>query len=201
MSTFETLNQISVSDHIEHKGSLSYLSWAWAWQELKKVYPNANSKVYETPEGCIYWTDGRTAWVKTGVTIDGLEHIEYLPVMDNRNRSIPLDKITSMDVNTAIQRSITKAIARHGLGLYIYAGEDLPEAEQSKTQEENAEKAKLRIEAKINTISAACTARKTTARPNGYKPEDITCGRPLDDLSEDELDAVIDALHQKKWIA
>ena len=65
--------------------------------------------------------------MKTGVTIEGLEHIEYLPVMDFRNASIPADKVTSFDVNKAIQRSLTKAAARHGLGLYIYAGEDLPE--------------------------------------------------------------------------
>ena len=64
------------------------------------------------------------------VTIEGLEHIEYLPVMDFRNNSIPSDKVTSFDVNKAIQRSLTKACARHGLGLYIYAGEDLPEDEQ-----------------------------------------------------------------------
>ena len=69
----------------------------------------------------------RQDWVKTGVTIKGLEHIEYLPVMDYRNKSIPLDSVTSFDVNKAIQRSLTKACARHGLGLYIYAGEDLPE--------------------------------------------------------------------------
>ena len=87
--------------------------------------------MYETPDGCIYWTDGRTCWVKTGVTINGLEHIEYLPVMDFRNAAIPLEKVTSTDVNKAIQRSLTKACARHGLGLYIYAGEDLPESEQT----------------------------------------------------------------------
>jgi hypothetical protein len=65
--------------------------------------------------------------VKTGVTVNGIEHIEYLPVMDFRNKSIPLESVTSFDVNKTIQRSLTKAVARHGLGLYIYAGEDLPE--------------------------------------------------------------------------
>lgn len=65
--------------------------------------------------------------MKTGVTVNGVEHIEYLPVMDFKNRSIPLESVTSFDVNKAIQRSLTKAVARHGLGLYIYAGEDLPE--------------------------------------------------------------------------
>lgn len=129
-SVFETLNDINVNDHVEKKGKLSYLSWAWAWGITKKYYPEATYKIYETDSGMFYFTDGRTAWVKTGVTINGIENVEYLPVMDNYNRSIPLDKITSFNVNTAIQRSLTKAIARHGLGLYIYAGEDLPDAEQ-----------------------------------------------------------------------
>lgn len=126
-SIFKTLNEINVNEHTEKKNGLTYLSWAWAWAEVKKAYPDANYKIYETENGCFYFTDGKTCWVKTGVTINGLEHIEYLPVMDYNNRSIPLEKVTSFDVNKAIQRSLTKAAARHGLGLYIYAGEDLPE--------------------------------------------------------------------------
>lgn len=129
-NVFATLNAINVNDNTEKKNGLTYLSWAWAWAEVKKAYPEANYKVYETENGCIYWTDGRTCWVKTGVTINGLEHIEYLPVMDYKNQSIPVEKVTSFDVNKAIQRSLTKACARHGLGLYIYAGEDLPEQEK-----------------------------------------------------------------------
>lgn len=132
---FNELNAINVSDKIEKKNGLSYLSWAWAWGEIKKLHPTANYKIYEREDGCIYWTDGRTAWVKTGVTINDIEHIEYLPVMDFRNQSIPLEKITSFDVNKTIQRSLTKACARHGLGLYIYAGEDLPEEETKQADE------------------------------------------------------------------
>lgn len=128
-SVFETLNAINVNEHIEKKGKLSYLSWAWAWAKVKAIYSDAIYTIYENKDGWNYHTDGKTAWVKTGVTINGLEHIEYLPVMDNKNDSIMLDKITSFDVNKAIQRSLTKACARHGLGLYIYAGEDLPEGE------------------------------------------------------------------------
>lgn len=124
---FEVLNGISVKDKTETKGKFNYLSWAWAWGELKKVHPTATYKVYETLDGCIYFDDGRTAWVKVGVTVDELEHIEYLPIMDFSNKSMKLDAITSFDANKSIQRALTKAIARHGLGLYIYAGEDLPE--------------------------------------------------------------------------
>lgn len=124
---FEILNNVNVNEHTEKKNGLTYLSWAWAWAEVKKADPEANYTIYENANGLFYHTDGKTAWVKTGVTVGGIEHIEYLPVMDYRNKSIPIDIITSFDVNKAIQRSLTKACARHGLGLYIYAGEDLPE--------------------------------------------------------------------------
>lgn len=130
-SVFATLNAINCNDHTERKNGLTYLSWAWAWAKVKDAYPEAFYTIYENADGWFYHTDGRTCWVKTGVTINGIEHIEYLPVMDYKNRSIAAEAVTSFDVNKAIQRSLTKACARHGLGLYIYAGEDLPEAEQT----------------------------------------------------------------------
>ena len=157
MSVFETLNSVNVNDRIEKKNGLSYLSWAWAWAEVKKAYPGSSYTIYESPQGCFYWTDGRTCWVKTGVTIEGLEHIEYLPVMDHRNNSIPLEKVTSTDVNRAIQRSITKACARHGLGLYIYAGEDLPDGDESK------EAAKAAVD-NAQPVQASPEAEKLAAR-------------------------------------
>ena len=127
---FVTLNNINVNGKTEKKNGLTYLSWAWAWGEVKKLYPDATYTIYENANGLFYHTDGKTCWVKTGVTVNGIEHIEYLPVMDYKNQSIPLERVTSFDVNKAIQRSLTKAVARHGLGLYIYAGEDLPEEEK-----------------------------------------------------------------------
>lgn len=128
---FNRLNAINVNDKTEQKGNLTYLSWAWAWGEVKKLFPDSTYTIYENDKGWNYHTDGRTCWVKTGLTVNGIEHIEYLPVMDNRNNSIYADKVTSFDVNKAIQRSLTKAAARHGLGLYIYAGEDLPETDKA----------------------------------------------------------------------
>lgn len=148
---FKTLNDINVNDKTEKKNGLTYLSWAWAWGEVKKLYPDATYTIYEVtnPSGyvCNYFSDGNTCWVKTGVTINGIEHIEELPVMDYKNRSIPLGNVTSFDVNKAIQRSLTKAVARHGLGLYIYAGEDLPEEEKTQNDIDNLnEKQVERIE-------------------------------------------------------
>lgn len=124
---FAELYGVDVSDKIDKKNNLSYLSWAWAWAELKKKHPDAFFTVYENKDGWNYHTDGRTAWVKTGVTVKGLEHIEYLPVMNYQNKSVPYASVTSYDVNKTIQRSLTKAIGRHGLGLCLYAGEDLPD--------------------------------------------------------------------------
>lgn len=126
---FAELYAINVNKYVEKKNGLSYVSWPFAWGEVKKLHPDATYTIYENADGLFYHTDGRTCWVKTGVTVNGIEHIEYLPVMDFKNRSIPVDQVTSFDVNKAIQRSLTKAVARHGLGLYIYAGEDLPESE------------------------------------------------------------------------
>jgi len=128
-SVFDTLNAININELRKEKGKMSYLAWAYAWAEVKKLHPDMTSTVYENAEGLNYHHDGKTAWVKTGITIESIEHIEYLPVMDNRNNSIPLAKLTSTDINNSIQRSLTKAIARHGLGLYLYSGEDYPEEE------------------------------------------------------------------------
>ena len=146
-SVFSKLNSINVNDKTEKKNGLTYLSWAWAWGEVKKLYPDATYTIYENtlPSGYVvnYFTDGRTSYVKTGVTINNLEHIEELPVMDYRNKSILLENMTSFDVNKTIQRSLTKALARHGLGLYIYAGEDLPEDEKDNEQEKVIDKTKV----------------------------------------------------------
>jgi len=126
-SAFDKLSAVNVSEKVERKGQLSYLSWAHAWAFAKKLYPKLTRTVYETEDGMNYFSDGKTAWVKVGVTIDGVEYIDYLPIMNTagRPKSIHLENITSFDVNTSIQRSTVKALALHGLGLSVYAGEDL----------------------------------------------------------------------------
>ena len=127
-NNYTTLASISVKEKVERKGNFDYLSWANAWHMLKTIHPNAQRIVYESVQTELnYFTDGSTAYVKVGIIIDDVEHIDYLPVMDYRNNSIPLEKVTSMDVNTAIQRSTAKAIAMHGLGLSLWTGEDVPQ--------------------------------------------------------------------------
>ena len=189
MSIFETLNAINVGEHIEKKNGLSYLSWAWCWAEVKKKYPTANYTIYENKDGWNYHTDGHTAWVKTGVTIDGLEHIEYLPVMDMRNRSIPIENVTSFDVNKAIQRSLTKACARHGLGLYIYAGEDLPEAEQKPVERPDVSRQTL-----LDQIFALDVTRKELdAFIQSKKPD-----KDADTVDIEDLKSIKTAIVQKR---
>jgi len=130
---FKKLYDIDVNDKVRKKNNLSYLSWAAAWAEVKKVFPDATYIIYENENGRPWFDDGRTGWVKTSVAIGEIEHTEYLPIMDFKNKSILAESITSMDANKAIQRSLTKACARHGLGLYIYEGEDLPEESKALT--------------------------------------------------------------------
>ena len=153
---FNDLYAVNVNGHTEKKNDLTYLSWAWAWGEIKKRHPDATYTVYENADGWNYHTDGRTCWVKTGVTVNGIEHIEYLPVMDYKNKSIPVENVTSYDVNKSIQRSLTKACARHGLGLYIYAGEDLPEEEAAEKQDASRNAKNI---AANNIISGLAKAR------------------------------------------
>ena len=192
-SVFEILNAVNVNGHTEKKNGLTYLSWAWAWAEVKKRFPQATYKIYETESGCFYFTDGKTAWVKTGVTIDCLEHIEYLPVMDFKNKSIPVNAITSFDVNKAIQRSLTKAVARHGLGLYIYAGEDLPEDEKSEEEKADDQKREAVRKEVIGETRAKALAHELNRV--GIKPEtifDLYKVKVLKDLTEAQHTNIID---------
>lgn len=146
---YTELSELPIKRLVEKKGGLDYLSWSNAWDMLKKIYPDAQRKVYECYEGGAfdygekpngktlnYFSDGKTAYVKVGVVLiiggDPIEHIDYLPIMDFRNKSIPMDKITSFDVSKAIQRATAKAIAMHGLGLSLWTGEDVPSQEEVK---------------------------------------------------------------------
>ena len=193
---FKRLNAINVNDKTEQKNGLTYLSWAWAWGEIKKLHPDANYTVYENPQGWNYFTDGRTCWVKTGVTVNGIEHIEYLPVMDYKNKSIPFESVTSFDVNKAIQRSLTKACARHGLGLYIYAGEDLPEDEQAdtgkKTAQSGTQHAKPASPKQIEILSKAYTGDNLTKL---LQVNNIT---KIEDLPQTKASELITKLYAKK---
>lgn len=122
------LLKINVNDHTERKNGLSYLSWAWAWAEVLKIDPQATWEAVEFNGFPASFAPDGSALVKVLATIKGHTKSCWLPVMDHRNKAIK--NPDAFAINTAIVRCLTKCISMHGLGLYIYAGEDLPEEEQ-----------------------------------------------------------------------
>jgi len=191
-SVFETLNAIDVSDKIKSKNGLTYLSWADAWAEIKKQYPDANYKIYrqiiDQDGNTRFWhDDGRTGWVEVGVTIEEQEIIEVLAIMNLKNQSIPADQITSVDANKSLKRCLVKACALHGLGLYIYQNEDLPE-DVSKSMELK-EKIKTLVDKKVTIsdkakakVAELCKAAERQANPE--LDEDLISGnyKNIDDV-------------------
>jgi hypothetical protein len=141
----------NVNENTEKKNGLTYLSWAWAWAEALKADPDANFKIEMFGDKCYMDING-TAMVFVTVTLFGKPIMCQLPVMDSYNKSITVEGVTtvnkygkeittkldSFNVNTAIMRCMTKALSLHGLGLYIYAGEDLPEGDSGSDIDVNA---------------------------------------------------------------
>ncbi len=169
-SIFKQLNKISVEGKTDQKGKFTYLSWVYAWSELKKIAPDASVKVYHNEVTNLPYFGAGDAGVivKVGVTVNGLEHINYLPAMDFKNKAIPESKVNMMDVNKAIQRATVKAIALHGLGLYIYAGEDLPE-------DEKKPKAESPVKKKDGTKKSSTSFRKSVKKdePKEAAPKQV----------------------------
>ncbi len=152
-SIFQTLYDADVTGKVKKKNGLSYISWAAAWAEVKKRYPDATYHVYtcqpepyeetttefkdgvpvmsrtvkRTPQPRPWFDDGKSAWVEVGVTINGMEAKETYAIMDFKNNAVKADQVTSTDANKAKMRALAKACAQWGLGLYIYEGEDMPE--------------------------------------------------------------------------
>lgn len=125
-SVWETLSAINVNDHTEKKNGLTYLSWAWAWGVLKKHYPSATFTKHIHDNGLPFIKDENgNAYVSVTVTVEGESATELFPVLDYKNKSIR--NPDSFAVNTSMQRALAKAISYHGLGHYIYAGEDVPQ--------------------------------------------------------------------------
>lgn len=121
------LLKIDVSEHTEKKNGLTYLSWAWAWSEVLKIDPMATWEAVEFDGFPASFAPDGSAMVKTIVTIKGHAKSCWLPVMDYKNKAIKGPD--AFAINTAMVRCLTKCISMHGLGLYIYAGEDLPESD------------------------------------------------------------------------
>ena len=122
---FTELDHVDVTNHIEKKGKFSYLSWAYAVRELKKRHPSATWTVHEYGEdGVTFIRTDCGFFVKVNVTVEGIDATQVHPVLDHQNKAVTAPN--AFQINTSIQRCLTKAIALHGLGIHLYAGEDLP---------------------------------------------------------------------------
>ena len=155
MVKFEEVFAINVNDKTEKKGNLTYLSWSWAWAEFKKIYPKATYAVDKFDGTYCTGNENLGYMVRTEVFADDLSYEMWLPIMDMRNNAMLKPKMT--DVNKTIMRCLAKNLAMFGLGLYIYAGEDLPEGEEETEQPKQAQK-------------TAQNRTETKQSVNGFKP-------------------------------
>ena len=187
MAKFEEVLKINVNDKTEKKGSLTYLSWTWAWAEFKKIYPEAMYKIKEYNGIFCTGNDKIGYMVSTSVTADGLTYDMWLPVMDMRNKSIM--QPTSYDVNKSIMRCLTKNLAMFGLGLYIYAGEDLPEDEQKAPREEAKAQAVAKVEEfKRLTKSELISVWKVPNVEKAVEYLEKTVGKSLSEFTASETE-------------
>lgn len=151
---FAELASIDVSKHVEKKGRFSYLSWSWAVDQLLKKHPDATWQVVRF-DGLPYMKTEVGYFVEVEVTVNNIKRSQIHPVLDNYNK--PIAKPTSFQINTSIQRCLAKAIALHGLGLYIYSGEDIPQDDEPKQSDnvplqENAGQTEVANEQRIKAI-------------------------------------------------
>jgi len=189
-SVFETLSAINVNDKVEQKNGLTYLSWAWAWAEVKKNYPSATYKVVkdEASNMPFVWDSHMGYMCSTEVTIKGETLEMWLPVMDGANKAMKLEAYeyttrygtktcqgaTMFDINKTIMRCLVKNLAMFGLGHYIYAGEDIPQDDKS-------------VAEKLATPKKT-TPKKTTPKKTTPKKEVTTIKL---DIGDDNWDKVM----------
>ncbi|WP_063410298.1 DUF1071 domain-containing protein [Staphylococcus succinus] len=140
---FQQLNAINVSDHVEKKNNFNYLAWTHAHEQLKKIDPDYKIKIHEFPHPDIsneqifvpYLATPEGYFVQVSITVKGVTETEWLPVLDFKNKALAKGQATTFDINKAQKRCFVKAAALHGLGLYIYNGEELPNASNEDAQE------------------------------------------------------------------
>ena len=202
---FEELYTINVNDKTEKKNGLTYLSWAWAWAEFCKIYPDATYKVYKDPEsGLPYVYDHHTGYMcYVEVTANGITHEMWLPVMDSANNAMKaepytkktkykeytVESATMFDINKTIMRCLVKCLGMFGLGLYIYAGEDLPEASEEELQKMKATVIKTMEDFKLDPkkVYTRTKINNIDELPYGRLSGMLNWIESLDDKSRKEL--------------
>lgn len=203
MLDFNKVSSIDVSKMTEEKNGLTYLSWAMAWKEFCKVYPNARYEIVKNENNLPYFKDDEVGYmVYTRVTVDELTHEMWLPVLDFKNK--PMMKPNMFDINKTVMRCLTKNLAMFGLGLHVYTGEDLPteddtpEPKQPKKKEKTIERnvEELDRQAMLKEIPIKLQNKQAGYYENVLKffklPEDT----PIEKLSDKHLKTLYDNLNK-----
>jgi hypothetical protein len=191
-NAFARLNQVNVSANIEKKGDFSYLSWPFAVAQLRLADPEASWEVRRFG-GMPYLRTEVGYFVEGVVTVQGVTLSQIHPVLDSKNR--PLAEPTAFDINTSIQRCLVKAIALHGLGLYIYAGEDLPNGEEQPKPQPKfpaAQNQRLITEAQLRYLKRLIAEAKSSEQ----HIKDYFNLDKLEDLPMKEFDRALQALRR-----
>lgn len=211
-SKFNSLYSLNVNEKVEKKNGLTYLSWAWAWAEFKKIYPTAQYRIIKNPTNNLpYFVDPEIGIVcYTEVSVDGLVYEMWLPVLDSANKAMKLEpysyyvkesrtgkmlekhveKATMFDINKTIMRCLVKNLSMFGLGLYIYAGEDLPE-ELSGTDQQDLMTQSSETRKVISRKTAA-----TTQKQQSYNDRYDAIRNALNSINS--VDALLDLYNQHK---
>lgn len=190
---FSKLYATDVSSKVRQKNGLSYLSHASAWAEVKKVDPDATYEVkrevlsYDENGQPLktrpWFDDGKSGWVEVAVTIGGLTQTEILPILDFKNKPMQAENITSADANKSIMRCMTKCCARHGLGLFVYEGEDIPEETKEKNTLQEQVLALIDKKCKNEKLKPKVAEICKAADPDGIgDPRNITDNAVLKEL-------------------
>lgn len=199
---FARLSKINVSQHLEKKGQFTYLSWPYAVEQLRLADSKATWEVKRF-DGLPYLKTDLGFFVEVSVTVEGITLSQIHPVLDSKNR--PIDIPSVFDINTSIQRCLVKAIALHGLGLYVYAGEDLPEGE--KAEKPRSTEAKPAAQPKHGAVAAGCITAEQLARIKALLAESGTTLQRflaffridvLGDLPASEFDRAVQTLERAK---
>lgn len=203
MLDFNKVSSIDVSKMTEEKNGLTYLSWAMAWKEFCKVYPNARYEIVKNEKNLPYFKDDEVGYmVYTRVTVDELTHEMWLPVLDFKNK--PMMKPNMFDINKTVMRCLTKNLAMFGLGLHVYTGEDLPseddtpEPKQPKKKEKPIERnvEELDRQAMLKEIPIKLQNKQAGYYENVLKFFKLQEDTPIEKLSDKHLKTLYDNLNK-----
>ena len=179
-NTFMKLFKTDVSEYVKKKGNFNYLSWAYAVQELKRACPTARWGVTKAEDGAPFFKTSCGYFVEVWVDVEGVSLSQVHPVLDNRNQAI--ENPTAFQINTSLQRALAKCIALHGLGLYIFAGEDLPEPDALTPDEEKNLYAMAKPLGKKFVDDLKAKVSKMEINTNNYE----NCMNKIDEMSHEK---------------